>query len=111
MRDIQTFRHAYPGGDRTRNIFRLPRIWVLISGWGDWKLRGLKGIELQTRWDVFNVVNHQDGLGAIDTSSNRIWNRPRDPRCGEMTCSITGHTSFQIQGQPRFMQTEPRYSF
>jgi len=106
----QTFRNAYPGETGPRNIFRLPGYVDLDLGIGKtWKLPWHEGHELQLRWDVFNVVNHQT-FGAIDTSRTGF-GIGRDPALRGLNAPDNWSNFIQIQGQPRVMQIGARYSF
>jgi hypothetical protein len=107
----QSFRNAYPGETGPRNYLRLPGYMnvdlglakTLIMPWSEKH-------QLQLRWDVFNVANHQP-FAAVDTSRTGF-GVARDPALRNLN-PPTNWSNFQpiIQGNPRVFQVGARYSF
>ena len=106
----QGFRNAYPGETGPRNYLRYP-------GYANVDLGLAKTInmpwsekqQLQLRWDVFNVANHQS-FGLIDLSRTGI-GVARDPLLRGLNAPDNWSNFTQIQGQPRVMQIGARFSF
>jgi len=65
--------------------------------------------QLQLRWDVFNVANHQS-FGLIDLTRTGI-GVARDPKLRGLNPPTAWGNFTQIQGTPRVMQIGARYSF
>jgi hypothetical protein len=106
----QSFRNAYPGETGPRNYVRLP-------GYGNVDLGLAKTLnmpwsekqQLQLRWDVFNVANHQT-FGLID-GSRTGFGVARDPALRGLNPPANWSNFTQTQGAPRLMQIGLRYSF
>ena len=106
----QNFRNAYPGETGPRNYIRLPGysnvdLGLAKSFYMPWSEKH----ELQLRWDVFNVANHQS-FGFIDISRTGF-GVGRDPKLRGLTPPTTFANFTQIQGSPRVFQIGARYSF
>jgi hypothetical protein len=107
----QSFRNAYPGETGPRNYLRLPGYMNVDLGLAKtltmpWSEKH----QLQLRWDVFNVANHQT-FAAIDTSRTGF-GVARDPALRNLN-PPNNWSNFQplIQGQARVFQVGARYSF
>lgn len=106
----QSFRNAYPGETGPRN-------WLRFSGYTNLDLGLAKSFtmpwsekhQLQIRWDVFNVANHQT-FGAIDLSRGGF-GVVRDPALRGATPPANWSDLTAIQGTPRVFQVGARYSF
>lgn len=110
------FRNPYPGETGERNVFRVPGYYNIDMGLGKtFHLNGLaakipESHELQFRWEVFNVLNHQS-MGAFD-SSRSGFGIPLDPNQGNPPDNFSNFTA--VQGGDlgrRVMQFLLRYSF
>jgi len=106
----QSFRNAYPGETGPRNYIRLPGysnadLGLAKSFYMPWSEKH----QLQLRWDVFNVANHQS-FGFIDISRTGF-GVGRDPALRGLTPPTTWSNFTQIQGNPRVFQIGARYSF
>ena len=107
----QSFRNAYPGETGPRNYLRLPGYMnvdlglakTLVMPWSEKH-------QLQLRWDVFNVANHQ--TFAVTDTSRTGTGVARDPALRNLN-PPTNWSNFQpiIQGQARVFQVGARYSF
>jgi hypothetical protein len=106
----QNFRNAYPGETGPRNYLRLPGYTNVDLGLAKtWNMPWSEKHQLQVRWDVFNVANHQ-AFGLIDLSRTGI-GVARDPARRGLNPPNNWSNFTQIQGQPRVMQVGARYSF
>jgi hypothetical protein len=110
------FRNPYPGETGERNVFRVPGYYNIDMGLGkSFHLNGLtakipESHELQFRWEVFNVFNHQS-MGAFDGSRSGF-GIPLDPNQGNPPDNFSNFTA--VQGGDlgrRVMQFLLRYSF
>ena len=105
-----SFRNAYPGESGPRNYIRLPGYMNVDLGLAKtWKMPWSEKHQLQLRWDVFNVANHQS-FGLIDESRTGI-GVVRDPGLQGLNPPTNWSNFTQIQGSPRVMQVGARYSF
>jgi hypothetical protein len=107
----QSFRNAYPGETGPRNYLRLPGYMNVDLGLAKtltmpWSEKH----QLQLRWDVFNVANHQ--TFAVTDTSRTGTGVARDPALRNLN-PPTNWSNFQpiIQGQARVFQVGARYSF
>ena len=106
----QSFRNAYPGETGPRNIFRLPSYISLDFGIAkSFKMPWKEGHMLQLRLDAFNVANHQS-FNAID-GSRTGFGVVRDPALRGSIPPTNWSNFTQIDGRPREMQIQARYSF
>jgi hypothetical protein len=106
----QGFRNAYPGETGPRNYLRLPGYSNGDIGLAKtWNMPWSEKHQLQLRWDVFNVANHQ-AFGLIDLSRTGI-GVARDPGLRGLNPPDNWSNFVQIQGSPRVMQIGARYSF
>jgi hypothetical protein len=106
----QNFRNAYPGETGPRNYLRLPGYSNVDLGLAKtWNMPWSEKHQLQLRWDVFNVANHQ-AFGLIDLSRSGI-GVGRDPALQGSNPPDNWSNFVQIQGNPRVMQVGARYSF
>ncbi len=106
----QGFRNAYPGETGPRNIFRLPNYISLDFGIAkSFKMPWKEGHQLQLRLDAFNVANHQS-FNAIDGSKTGF-GVVRDPALRGALPPANWSNFTQIDGRPREMQIQARYSF
>jgi len=106
----QNFRNAYPGEIGPRNYIRLPGYSNVDMGVAkSFTLPWSEKHQLQLRWDVFNVANHQS-FGFIDISKEGF-GIGRDPKLRGLTPSPNFANFTQIQGNPRVFQIGARYSF
>jgi hypothetical protein len=106
----QNFRNAYPGETGPRNYIRLPGYANVDLGLGKtFNMPWSEKHQLQLRWDVFNVANHQS-FGLID-GSRTGFGVARDPALRGLNPPDNWSNFTQIQGQPRVMQIGARYSF
>lgn len=110
------FRNPYPGETGERNVFRVPGYYNIDMGLGKtFHLNGLtakipESHQLQFRWEVFNILNHQS-MGAFD-SSRSGFGIPLDPNQGNPPDNFSNFTA--VQGGDlgrRVMQFLLRYSF
>jgi hypothetical protein len=110
------FRNPYPGETGERNVFRVPGYYNIDLGLGkSFHLNGLtakipESHELQFRWEVFNVFNHQS-MGAFDGSRSGF-GIPLDPNQGNPPDNFSNFTA--VQGGDlgrRVTQFLLRYSF
>jgi len=106
----QGFRNAYPGETGPRNYLRYPGYTNVDLGLAKtWHMPWSEKHQLQLRWDVFNVANHQS-FGLID-GSRTGFGVARDPALRGLNPPDNWSNFTQIQGQPRVMQIGARYSF
>jgi len=106
----QNFRNAYPGETGPRNYIRLPGYANVDLGLAKtFNMPWSEKHQLQLRWDVFNVANHQS-FGLID-GSRTGFGVVRDPALRGSNPPDNWSNFTQIQGQPRVMQIGARYSF
>ncbi len=106
----QNFRNAYPGETGPRNYIRLPGYANVDLGLAKtFNMPWSEKHQLQLRWDVFNVANHQS-FGLID-GSRTGFGVARDPALRGLNPPDNWSNFTQIQGQPRVMQIGARYSF
>lgn len=106
----QSFRNAYPGETGPRNYIRLPGYSNVDLGLAKtFTMPWSEKHQLQLRWDVFNVANHQS-FGLIDLSRTGF-GVARDPKLRGLNPPTTWSNFTQIQGSPRVMQIGARYSF
>jgi len=106
----QNFRNAYPGETGPRNYIRLPGYANVDLGLAKtFNMPWSEKHQLQLRWDVFNVANHQS-FGLID-GSRTGFGVARDPGLRGLNPPDNWSNFTQIQGQPRVMQIGARYSF
>ena len=106
----QGFRNAYPGETGPRNIYRLPNYVSLDLGIGkSFKMPWKEGHMLQLRLDAFNVANHQS-FNAID-GSRTGFGVVRDAGLRGAIPPDNWSNFTQIDGRPREMQIQARYSF
>ena len=106
----QSFRNAYPGETGPRNYLRIPAYMNADLGLAKaWKMPWSEKHQLQLRWDVFNVANHQP-FGAVDTSRTGL-GVARDPALRNLNPPTNWSNFTQIQGAPRVFQIGARYSF
>jgi len=106
----QNFRNAYPGETGPRNYIRLPGYMNVDLGLAkSFNMPWSEKHQLQLRWDVFNVANHQS-FGLIDLSRTGF-GVARDPKLRGLNPPTTWGNFTQIQGTPRVMQIGARYSF
>ena len=106
----QNFRNAYPGETGPRNYLRLPGYMNVDLGLAkSWNMPWSEKHQLQLRWDVFNVANHQP-FGAVDTTRTGF-GVARDPALRNLNPPVNWSNFIQIQGQPRVFQVGARYSF
>lgn len=101
------FRPSYPGETGQRNYFRYPG--YINSDFGlskTWKMPYREGHELQFRWDTFNLTNTQHFTNVMGSKSS--WSIDAyDPATIQSGFGDFG----EIQGSPRVMQFQLRYSF
>jgi hypothetical protein len=106
----QSFRNAYPGETGPRNYLRLPGYTNVDLGLAkSFTMPWSEKHQLQLRWDVFNVANHQS-FGLIDLSRTGI-GVARDPALRGLNPPANWSNFTQTQGHPRVMQIGARYSF
>ena len=106
----QSFRNAYPGETGPRNVFRLPNYTTADFGISkSWKMPWHEGHVLQVRLDAFNVANHQS-FNQIDNSKTG-YGVIRDPKLRGALPPGNWSNFNQIDGRPREMQIQGRYSF
>jgi hypothetical protein len=106
----QSFRNAYPGETGPRNYIRLPGYANVDLGLAKtFTMPWSEKHQLQFRWDVFNVANHQS-FGLID-GSRTGFGVARDPALRGLNPPDNWSNFTQIQGSPRVMQIGARYSF
>ena len=106
----QSFRNAYPGETGPRNIFRLPSYISLDFGIAkSFKMPWKEGHMLQLRLDAFNVANHQS-FNAID-GSRTGFGVVRDPALRGSIPPTNWSNFTLVDGRPREMQIQARYSF
>ena len=106
----QGFRNAYPGETGPRNYIRLPGYMNVDLGLAkSFNMPWSERHQLQIRWDVFNVANHQS-FGQTDTSRTGF-GVVRDPARRNVNAPSNWANFTQIQGQPRVFQVGARYSF
>ncbi len=104
----QSFRSAYPGEAGMRNTFRVPGYINVDAGLDkSFAMPYNEHHQLQFRWEVFNVVNHQ-AMGQYDTSRSGF-GLTLDPSTQSPPPQWSNFT--KIQGSPRVMQFALRYSF
>jgi hypothetical protein len=105
-----SFRSAYPGETGPRNYIRLPGYMNADIGLAkSWTMPWSEKHQLQIRWDVFNVANHQS-FGLIDVGRTGI-GVDADPGLRGLNPPANWSNFTQIQGSPRVMQVGARYSF
>ncbi|HJZ64714.1 MAG TPA: TonB-dependent receptor [Candidatus Acidoferrum sp.] len=104
----QSFRNAYPGETGPRNWLRLPGYANADLGLSK-TFSFTEKQQLQLRWEVFNVANHQP-FASIDGSRTGI-GVARDPARRGLTPPANWSNFDTIQGSPRVMQIGLRYSF
>jgi len=104
----QTFRNAYPGETGPRNWLRLPNYANADLGLSK-TFSFTERQQLQLRWEVFNVANHQP-FASIDGTRTGI-GVARDPKRRGLTPPANWSNFDTIQGSPRVMQIGLRYSF
>jgi len=106
----QNFRNAYPGETGPRNYIRLPGYANVDLGLAKtFNMPWSEKHQLQLRWDVFNVANHQS-FGLID-GTRTGFGVARDPALRGLNPPAVWSNFTQIQGSPRVMQIGARYSF
>jgi hypothetical protein len=106
----QNFRNAYPGETGPRNYLRFPGYQNADIGLAKtFEMPWSEKHQLQFRWDVFNVANHQT-FGAIDLSRTGF-GIVRDPARRGATPPQNWANFTGITGQPRVFQIGARYSF
>jgi len=106
----QSFRNAYPGETGPRNYIRYPGYANVDLGLAKtFNMPWSEKHQLQLRWDVFNVANHQS-FGLID-GSRTGFGVARDPALRGLNPPSNWSNFTQIQGSPRVMQIGARYSF
>jgi hypothetical protein len=106
----QNFRNAYPGETGPRNYLRLPGYMNVDLGLAkSWNMPWSEKHQLQIRWDVFNVANHQP-FGTVDTSRTGL-GVARDPALRNLNPPVNWSNFTHIQGNARVMQVGARYSF
>lgn len=106
----QSFRNAYPGETGPRNYLRYPGYSNVDLGLAkSFTMPWSERHQLQLRWDVFNIANHQT-FGLIDLSRTGF-GVARDPALRGVNPPDNWSNFTQIQGQPRVFQVGARYSF
>ena len=95
---FNSFRNARPGETGDRNVFRLPGYQTLDLGLTkNFTMPWNENHKFQFRWEVFNVLNHENYGSYTTSESNSSYGNP----------SFNSNVAFQ----PRMLQLGFRFAF